>query len=180
MQEIEQARQETEANVTAAWSRLMAARAQMQSDEIQTDASRTALEGTREEERVGQRTLLDVLNAEQEFLEAQVAAVSTKRDIVVATYAVLAEIGRLTGESLDDGTLVYDPEEHYRNARDEWFSTDIAYRSVSTPREVADTWGGDGSVSVGEPMIEVRRPPPQLRPAAPDEDGFLDLRPSQR
>jgi outer membrane protein len=68
LQEIEQFRSETQAGVVAAWSKLAAARAQLKSDRVAVASARIALEGTREEEKVGQRTLLDVLNAEQELL----------------------------------------------------------------------------------------------------------------
>ncbi len=127
LQEIEQARSETQANVTAAWSRLMAARAQMRSDEVQVEAGRTALEGVREEEKVGQRTLLDLLNAEQEYLDAQVALTTTRRDLVVASYALLASMGRLSAERLALVSQVYDPEENYHESRQKWFGLSITH-----------------------------------------------------
>ncbi len=177
LQEIEQARSETEAQVTAAWSRLMAARSQMQSDDIQVEASRTALEGPREEEKVGQRNLLDVLNAEQEFLEAQVQLVSTKRDLVVAGYSVLAAIGRLTGEHIDVGGVLYDPEQHYNDARNEWISTNITYREVGLPRQAVVEGIPEAKVSIGAPQIEVvsEEPPPRR----PVQRGLPRLRPAQ-
>lgn len=127
MQEIEQARSETQANVTAAWSRLMAARAQMRSDEVQVEAGRTALDGVREEEKVGQRTLLDLLDAEQEYLDAQVAFASTRRDMVVAGYALLSAMGRLSAEYLSLTSTVYDPESHYHESRQKWFGLSITH-----------------------------------------------------
>ncbi len=127
MQEIEQARSETQANVTSAWSRLQAARAQMKSDQVQVEAARTALDGVREEEKVGQRTLLDVLNAEQEALDAQVQLVVTRRDLVVASYALLASMGRLSAEALGLGSHIYDPEEHYHEVRNKWFGVSITH-----------------------------------------------------
>lgn len=129
LQEIEQARAETEANVTSAWSRLIAARAQLRSDDVQVDAARVALNGVREEERVGQRTLLDVLNAEQEFLDAQVARLQTSRDLVVAGYALLGSMGRLSAEMLGLETDVYDANAHYDEVRHKWFGTEIADES---------------------------------------------------
>ncbi len=69
LQEIEQARTETEAAIAAAWSQLAASRAQQESDQVQVEANRTALSGVRAEEQVGQRTILDVLDAELELLE---------------------------------------------------------------------------------------------------------------
>lgn len=125
LQEIEQARTETQANVTTAWSRLMAARAQLKSDKVQVEANSMALEGVREEEKVGQRTLLDVLNAEQEYLSAQIDLVTTRHELVVASYQVLAQTGSLSAEVLELGSDVYDPEAHYVEARDNWFGIDI-------------------------------------------------------
>ena len=69
--------------------------AQLESDKAQIEANRTALNGVREEEKVGQRTLLDVLNARQELLVSEVQLERTKRDVVVATYAVISAVGRL-------------------------------------------------------------------------------------
>ena len=125
LQEIEQARTETQAAVATAWSRLMAARAQLQSDRVQVDANRVALEGVREEEKFGQRTLLDVLNAEQELLDAQVSLAATKHDLVVANYAVLGAIGRLTADALALTDTVYDAEAHADEVRGQWFGLDI-------------------------------------------------------
>lgn len=130
LQEIEQARAETEANVSTAWSRLVAARAQIRSDEVQVEAARVALDGVREEEKVGQRTLLDVLNAEQEYLDAQVARVETERDLVVASYALLFTTGRLTASALDLDNEVYDETRHYAEVRDKWAGTTIADEPV--------------------------------------------------
>jgi outer membrane protein len=127
LQEIEQARSETQANVTAAWSHMTAARAQLRSDEVQVDSARTALDGVREEEKVGQRTLLDLLNAEQEYLDAQVALISTRRDLVVASYGLLASMGRLSAERLALTESVYDPEEHYQDVRHKWFGLSITH-----------------------------------------------------
>jgi outer membrane protein len=127
LQEIEQARTETQSNVTAAWSHLMAARAQLKSDKVQVEANHLALEGVREEEKVGQRTLLDVLNAEQEYLSAEIDLVTTRRDLVVASYQVLAQTGTLNAEVLELGSDIYNPEAHYVEARDNWFGIDITH-----------------------------------------------------
>jgi outer membrane protein len=127
VQEIEQARAESQAQTTSAWSRLASARAQLKSDTVQVDANRIALEGVREEEKVGQRTLLDVLNAEQELLDAQVQLVVTKRDLVVAAYTLLASIGRLSAEGLAFGDEIYDPQAHYNEVRRNWFGLSITH-----------------------------------------------------
>jgi outer membrane protein len=125
LQEIEQARSETEEQVVSAWSALLATRAQLQSDKTQVDANRTALTGVREEERVGQRTLLDVLNAELELLNSQVNLVTTQRNHVVSNYALLSAIGRLDVVNLGVADTVYDPEEHYLEVRRKPWGTSI-------------------------------------------------------
>ena len=127
LQEIEQARTEVLAQVVAAWSQLIAARAQLESDQASVDANRIALAGVREEERVGQRTLLDVLNAEQELLNSEVNLVTTKRNLVVASYNVLSTIGRLNSQELGVASLVYDPDAHYLEVRRKWFDVNITY-----------------------------------------------------
>jgi hypothetical protein len=95
LQEIKQVRTEVQQAVVAAWSQLQAARGQLQSDTLQVVSNRTALAGVREEEKVGQRTLLDILNAEQELLNSEVALVTTRRNLVVAAYSVLSTTGKL-------------------------------------------------------------------------------------
>lgn len=127
LQEIEQARTETQAQVVAAWSQLTASRAQLESDQASVDANRIALAGVREEERVGQRTLLDVLNAEQELLNSEVNLAGTRRNLVVASYTVLSTIGRLNAQEIAVSSLVYDPEEHYLESRRKWFDVNITH-----------------------------------------------------
>ena len=125
LQEIEQARSEVQAQVITAWSQLEAAKAAVESDLATVAANKTALAGVREEERVGQRTLLDVLNAEQELLNAEVAVVTDKRNVVVASYALVSAIGRLNAQELGVTSLVYDPEQHYQEVRNKWFDLSI-------------------------------------------------------
>lgn len=127
LQEIEQARSESEEQVVAAWSQLLAARAQVESDRSQVDANTTALTGVREEERVGQRTLLDVLNAEVELLNSQVQLVSTRRNVVVSSYAVLSSVGRLDAVNLGFTGIAYDPEAHYQEVRRKPWGTSITH-----------------------------------------------------
>src|SRR5262245_8969216 len=127
LQEIEQARTETQANVVTAWAQLQAAKAAVESDQTAVDANRIALAGVREEERVGQRTLLDVLNAEQELLNAEVNLVTDQRNGVVASYTVLSTIGRLDAQELSLASLVYDPDAHYHDVRRKWFDISITH-----------------------------------------------------
>lgn len=125
LQEIEQARQETQAVVTQAWSRYQATRGQLRANRMAADEARAALEGVRAEERSGQRTVLDILNAEQELLDAQVQVVSASRDLVVAAYTLLAQMGRLTATELELADPAYDAEANYAEVRGRWFGLDI-------------------------------------------------------
>ena len=144
LQEIEQARSETQALVVTAWSRLAAARAQLQSDRVQVESARIALEGVREEERVGQRTLFDVLNAEQELLDAQVQQVVTRRDLIVSTFSLLASIGRLNAMELKLTDAVYDAEAHYEEVERKWWGVSITHASGRTEViELLDDWGAE-------------------------------------
>jgi outer membrane protein len=103
-----------------AWGQVEAAKAQILATQAQVLAAETALNGVREEARVGQRTTLDVLNATQELLNARTALVTAQRDRVVASYALLAATGRLSVVTLALSTQVYDPTVHYHQVRDVW------------------------------------------------------------
>lgn len=143
LQEIEQNRTETQATIVSAWSQLVASRAQLVSDRVQVAATRTALAGVREEERVGQRTLLDVLNAEQEALNGEVQLVTTQRNLVVASYTVLSSVGRLTMPNLGVVDQVYDPEAHYFEIRRKWWG--ISITRADGRRERHELWNTHGS-----------------------------------
>ncbi len=117
---LEQVRDQTRATVAQAWGQLVAGKAQVSSAQAQVTASEIALNGVREEARVGQRTTLDVLNAQQALVNARVALVTAQHDRVVASYNVLNAIGRLSPEVLKLPTTIYDPSVHYHQVRDSW------------------------------------------------------------
>jgi len=108
------------ATVVQAWGQLEAAKAQIQAAQAQVAAAEIALNGVREEARVGQRTTLDVLNAQQELVNARVTLVTAQRDRVVASYTLLAATGRLLPQVLKLGVEIYDPGVHYHQVRDAW------------------------------------------------------------
>jgi outer membrane protein len=118
---LEQTRDQTRANTVTAWGQLVAGRAQVASAQSQVTASEIALNGVREEAKAGQRTTLDVLNAQQALVNARVALVTAQHDRVVASYAVLNAVGRLSPQVLNLATSVYDPSVHYQQVRDSWF-----------------------------------------------------------
>src|SRR5216683_866156 len=118
---LDQTRDATRANVVTAWGQLVAGKAQVASAQAQVTASEVALNGVREEAKAGQRTTLDVLNAQQALVNARVALVTAQHDRVVASYAVLNAVGRLSPQVLNLATTVYDPSVHYQQVRDSWF-----------------------------------------------------------
>jgi outer membrane protein len=117
---LETTRDQTRATVVQWWGSLQAGKAQVQSAQAQVTASEIALNGVREEAKAGQRTTLDVLNAQQALVNARVALVTAQHDRVVASYQVLAAIGRLSPQVLGLATTVYDASVHYHQVRDSW------------------------------------------------------------
>ena len=110
--------------VVSTFGQLEAARASIVSSEAAAKAAEVALAGVREEAKVGQRTTLDVLNARQALLNARVGVVIAQRDRVVASYAALAAVGRLSARDLDLDVALYDPTIHYDQVKDKWFGVD--------------------------------------------------------
>jgi len=100
-------------NVGNAWARLAVANAGLQATAQQIRASRVAFRGVREEASLGARTTLDVLNAEQELLDAESAQISAQTDRYVAVYSLLAAMGLLTAEHLRLGITTYDPQAYF-------------------------------------------------------------------
>lgn len=117
---LEQVRDQTRAGVVQAWGQLLAGKAQVASAQSQVTASEIALNGVREEAKAGQRTTLDVLNAQQALVNARVALVTAQHDRVVASYSTLNAVGRLSPTVLKLATTVYDPSVHYHQVRDSW------------------------------------------------------------
>ena len=117
---LELTRDQTRANTVTAWGQLVAGKAQVASAQAQVTASEIALNGVREEAKAGQRTTLDVLNAQQALVNARVALVTAQHDRVVASYSVLNAVGRLSPVVLKLATTTYDPSVHYQQVRDSW------------------------------------------------------------
>jgi len=117
---LEQTRDQARANVVQAWGQLEAGKAQVLSAQSQVTASEIALNGVREEAKAGQRTTLDVLNAQQALVNARVALITAQHDRVVASYSVLNAVGRLSPIVMNLQTETYDPSVHYHQVRDSW------------------------------------------------------------
>jgi outer membrane protein len=118
---LDQTRDQIRANTVQAWGQLEANKAQVVSAQSQVTAAEVALNGVREEAKAGQRTTLDVLNAQQALVNARIALVTAQHDRVVSSYSVLSSVGRLSPQVLGLATQVYDPSVHYQQVRDSWF-----------------------------------------------------------
>jgi outer membrane protein len=114
------ARDQVRQAAVAAWSQLDAAKAQIEAADAQVSAQQLVLSGVIEERNVGQRTTLDVLDAQQDLLGAREAQVTARRNRVVAAYSVLAAIGDLSAANLGLAVALYDPKEHHRQVKDKW------------------------------------------------------------
>jgi len=114
-------REQVRAAVVSSWGILSNSKAVVESAQAQVSASEIALNGVREEAKVGQRTTLDVLNAQQTLLNARVALVTAQRDRVVASYSLLAAVGRLSPGNLGLKVARYDPAVHFDQVKDKWY-----------------------------------------------------------
>jgi len=121
--EAEQARLDARESVTSAWENYQAATASIESIAAQINASEIALEGVQREAEVGSRTVLDVLDAEQELLDARVDLVTSQREQLVAAYQLLSSMGKLTAVELGLNVNTYDPTAHYRNVEGQFFGS---------------------------------------------------------
>lgn len=133
------------ANVRAAFTQWRAATDVITLNQTAVDAAALSLEGVRAENTVGNRTILNILDAEQELLRAQVGLVAARRNAYVAAFNLLAAMGRAQAADLGfDANTLYDPEANYRRVRGRVFDWALdaaappkATRTVDTPSQTA-------------------------------------------
>jgi TolC family type I secretion outer membrane protein len=111
--------------VVSSWNNLVASGQSIVASAEQVKASQLALDGVRQEAMVGSRTTLDVLNAQQDLVNAEVRLVQAERDQIVGAYQVLATTGQLTPAEIGLGIENYDPAENYKNVRFKFIGTGI-------------------------------------------------------
>ncbi len=121
--QIEAALRVATLNATQAWQNLEAAQAKILSFQSQIDANQIAFSGVVEEQRVGTRTLLDVLNAQQELFASQSNLATAQHDSAVSAYQLKSAVGELTALALALPVQRYDPQAHYDAVRDKWIGT---------------------------------------------------------
>jgi outer membrane protein len=114
------------AETRATYSNWQAANAVIKSAQAAVEAAELSLEGVRAENSIGNRTILDVLNAEQELLQARAQLVTARRNAYVAGFNLLALIGRAEARDLNlgDGVVLYDPAVNYERVHDRIFDWD--------------------------------------------------------
>lgn len=113
-------REAVRAQVVSTWGLWENSNAVIQAAQAQVRAAEIALNGVREEAKVGQRTTLDVLNAQQSLLNARVTLVTAQRDRVVYSYAVAGAMGRLSAQTLGLSVAQYDPKVHFDQVKGKW------------------------------------------------------------
>lgn len=119
-QVVEDQRRVATQQATQAYETLLAARAQVDANRAQIRAAEIALDGVQREAIVGSRTTLDVLNAEQELLNARVSLVRGLANVITASHNLAAAVGRLTARDLNLPVQIYDMEAYYREVRNRW------------------------------------------------------------
>ncbi|MFN3522316.1 MAG: TolC family outer membrane protein [Phenylobacterium sp.] len=160
---IESARRSVLQSVTQSWNELLAARANIGSSQEQVRAATIAAEGTRQEQQVGLRTTIDVLNAEQELRSAQLSQVNAVRDEYVAAASVLFSMGRLEAQNLTPTLAVYDPKTNFKKLRITW-----GWVPWEEPIGVVDSvFVPKTDEKPREPTVTIDAPPPA--PAATPE-----------
>ncbi len=118
--QLDSARDQVRSAVDTTWGQLQAARAAIVSAQAQVKAAELALAGVIEEQKVGQRTTLDVLNQQQTLIQARETLVIAQRSAIVAGYSVLSSIGALSADRLGLKVATYKPQQHYNAVRDKW------------------------------------------------------------
>jgi outer membrane protein len=114
------------AGISTTWGQLQSSKAAIVAFQSAVKAAEVALNGVREEAKVGQRTTLDVLNAQLSLLNTRVQLVSAQRDRVVFSYAVLAQVGKLSADTLGLNTPAYDPGDHYERTKNRFIGLTAA------------------------------------------------------
>jgi len=117
---VESARLKAHSEVVSNWGILQSSAGEIASAKAAVAANRTALEGSRKEQEIGQRSTLDVLDTQRDLVDSQIGLVVALRNRIVAEYALAAAVGRLDAQSLGLSTPYYDPIEHYDDVKNKW------------------------------------------------------------
>ncbi|MGX7927579.1 TolC family outer membrane protein [Tsuneonella sp. HG094] len=140
------------AQVRSAYSSWLAATQIITSNQTAVDAATLSLEGVRAENTVGNRTILDILNAEQELVNARAQLITARRNAYVAGFSLLAAMGRAEARDLglgDDGPL-YDPAVNYNRVKGKWNDWDRDRDPVVQSTRTVDIPAPDAEIPVND------------------------------
>lgn len=115
------ARLAVEQRIIDAWVNFQSAESAIEANQAQVRAARSALTGLMEEQNVGQRTTLDVLNGQGDLISARESLATSQRNLLISGYNILYATGQLTSQNLGLNVKTYRPEEHYDAVKDKWF-----------------------------------------------------------
>lgn len=118
--DVDVVRDQVRQALASAWAQYVAAQELVSANRQLVNAAQLALSGVNEERSVGQRTTLDVLNAQADVINAQINLASAERDVVVASYAIVSAMGRLSASELGLNVALHRPQEHYDAVKDKW------------------------------------------------------------
>lgn len=124
-EDVLQAERDMISAITSNWEYMISNKAQINSVKDQIRAYEIALDGVQQEEALGNRTILDVLDAYQELLQSNVQEVQARRDYYIAGMQLLLSMGKLTAKDLNLPVELYNVEEHSEDTRDRWFSISV-------------------------------------------------------
>ncbi len=119
--QLDLARDQIRAGIVSAWGLLQASTQQITAAKAGVKAARLATRGVVEEQKVGQRTLLDVLDAQEDEISARISLIEAQHDRIVASFSLASATGNLSAANLKLKVKRYDPTEHYKAVRDKWF-----------------------------------------------------------
>lgn len=124
-EQVLEAERQAVSDVTSSWEYMMSNKAKTKSIKDQVKANEIALDGVQKEEALGNRTILDVLDAYQELLNSNVEEVKARRDYYVSSMSLLLSMGKLTAQNLNLNVDLYDAKQHYKDTRGKWLSLSV-------------------------------------------------------
>jgi outer membrane protein len=136
------------AETRSTYTNWQAANAVIKSAQAAVEAAELSLEGVRAENSIGNRQILDVLNAEQELLQARAQLVTARRNAYVAGFSLLALMGRAEARdlNLDDGVVIYDPAVNFERVHDRIFDWDRDPKAEAKSTRTVDIPAPDATI----------------------------------
>jgi outer membrane protein len=119
-----EAKRAVKSSVQSAWEYMKSNESQLKSIATQIEANAVALDGVKKEEALGNRTILNVLDAYQELLNSQVNDVKARRTYYVSAMNLLSAMGKMTAKDLNLNVTLYDADKYYNETKNKWFALD--------------------------------------------------------